>query len=177
MPSVQLIWALTLALTLTGAVLDWRSRRLPNLLTIPGLLLGIAVHTAISGWHGALFAVEGAGVAMLLLLTPVLMRVLGAGDWKLMGAVGAFLGPVFVIIVLLGAVLGSGVMAIFQMIYAQRVVETFRNMKVLFRGFMAFGVKPNPEMSLDNPVRMKSPFGVAVAVATVLCYCATLVMV
>jgi prepilin peptidase CpaA len=177
MHSAQIIWLLTLAMTLTGALLDWRSRRLPNWLTIPGLLLGVAVHTAIGGWHGALFAVEGAAVAMLLLLTPVLIRVLGAGDWKLVGAVGAFLGPVLVLFVLFGSILGSGIMALVQMIYARRVIETFRNMKTLVRGFFAFGLKPNPEMSLDNPARMKLPFGVAVAAATIVCYCATLVLV
>jgi prepilin peptidase CpaA len=176
MQSAQMIWVLTLALTLTGALLDWRSRRLPNWLTIPGLLLGIAVHTAIGGWHGMLFALEGAGVAMLLLLTPVLIRVLGAGDWKLMGAVGAFLGPVLVLFVLFGSILGAGLMAILQMVYSHRVMETFRNMKVLVRGFWAFGLKPNPEMSIDNPARMKLPFGVAVAAATLVCYGATLVV-
>jgi prepilin peptidase CpaA len=173
MYSAQTIWLLTLAMTLTGALLDWRSRRLPNWLTVSGLVLGIAVHTALSGWHGALFAIEGAGVAMLLLLTPVLIRVLGAGDWKLLGAVGAFLGPLLVLFVLLGSVLASGLMAIIQIAYAHRVIETFRNLKTLVRGFFAFGLKPNPEMSLDNPARMKLPFGVAVAAATVVCYCAT----
>ncbi len=174
MASTQVIWALTLALTLTGALLDWRSRRLPNWLTIPGILMGVAVHTWMSGWHGALFAVEGAALALLLLLTPVLIRVLGAGDWKLMGAVGAFLGPVLMLCVLLGSILGSGIMAFIQMIYARRVMETFHNMRILVRGFFAFGLKPNPEMSLDNPARLKLPFGVAVAAATVFCYCSTL---
>lgn len=176
MHSAQTIWVLTLALTLTGALLDWRSRRLPNWLTLPGLLLGVAVHTATNGWHGTLVALGGAAVAMLLLITPVMMRLLGAGDWKLMGAVGACLGPVLVLFVLFGAILGSGVMALFQMIYAQRVRETFRNMKVLVRGFFAFGLKPNPQISLDNAALMKVPFGVAVAAATVMCYCATLML-
>ena len=173
MHSAQMIWLLTLALTLTGALLDWRSRRLPNWLTIPGLLVGVTVHTVVSGWHGALFAVEGAGAAMLLLLAPVLMRLLGAGDWKLVGAVGAFLGPVLILFVLFGSILGSGVMALVQMIYARRVIETFRNMLVLVRGFFSFGLRPNPAISLDNVALMKIPFGVAVAAATVVCYFAS----
>jgi prepilin peptidase CpaA len=177
MHSAQIIWMTTLAMTAIGALLDWRSRRLPNWLTIPGLALGITLRAVIGGWHGALFALEGAMLAMLLLLVPVLIRVLGAGDWKLVGAVGAFLGPMMVLFVLLGSILVSGLMAIFQMVYAQRVLETLRNMKVLVKGFFAFGLKPNPEMSLDNPARMKIPFGVAVAAATMACYCATLLVV
>jgi prepilin peptidase CpaA len=60
MPAAQIIWILTLALTLSAALLDWRSRRIPNWLTVPGLVSGVAVHAILNGWHGALFASEGA---------------------------------------------------------------------------------------------------------------------
>lgn len=172
MQAAQIIWVLTLALTLSAAFLDWRSRRIPNWLTVPGLLLGVLAHTAISGWHGTLFAIEGAGLALILLLPPVLTRLLGAGDWKLMGAVGAFLGPQLMLVVLFGSFLASGLMALVQMMRAQRVLETFRNMVLLARGFFAFGLKRNPQISLDNAALMKLPFGVSVAAATVICFCA-----
>jgi len=170
MYSAQIIWVLTLALTLAAALLDWRSRRIPNCLTVPGLLLGVAVHTMLGGWHGTLIAVEGAGLALVLLLPPVMIRVLGAGDWKLVGAVGALLGPVLMLFVLFCSLLVSGLMAVVQMIRARRVVETFRNMIVLVRGFFAFGMKTNSQISLDNPALMKLPFGVAVAAATIICF-------
>lgn len=169
----QIIWVPTLALTISAAFLDWRSRRIPNWLTVPALFLGVAVHTALRGWHGTLFAVEGAGLAMVLLLAPVVMRVLGAGDWKLMGAVGAFMGPVLVLFVLFGSIFLSGLMAVVQMIRTRRVVETFRNMIVLVRGVFAFGLKANAQASLDNPHSLKLPFGIAVALATMICFCAT----
>ena len=168
----QIIWALTLALTLSAALLDWRSRRIPNWLTVPALLLGVTAHTLFNGWHGALFALEGAGLALLLLLTPVLTRLLGAGDWKLMGAVGAFLGPLMLLIVLFGSILISGLMALVQMYRSHRVVETLRNMVVLVRGVFAFGLKANAQASLDAPHALKLPFGVAVAMATIICFCA-----
>jgi hypothetical protein len=47
-----------------------------------------------------------------------------------------------------------------------------QNMYVLLRGFLSFGLRKNPEISLDNPGLLKLPFGVAVAAATVICYCA-----
>jgi prepilin peptidase CpaA len=159
-------------MTLSAALLDWRSRRIPNWLTVPGLLAGVTVHTVLSGWHGTLFALEGAGLALVLLLAPVLIRVLGAGDWKLMGAVGAFLGPVLMLFVLFCSLLASGLMAFVQILRAGRVVETFRNMVVLVRGFFAFGMKTNRQISLDNAALMKLPFGVAVALATLVCFCA-----
>ncbi len=167
-----IIWVLALALTLSAAVLDWRSRRIPNWLTVPGLLLGVAAHAVLSGWHGVLFGLEGAGLVLVLLLPLVLLRGLGAGDWKLMGAVGALLGPVLVLFVLLGSFLASGLMAVTQMMRTGRIVETFRNLWILLRGFFSFGLRAHPQISLDNPKLMKLPFGVAVAAATVICFCA-----
>jgi prepilin peptidase CpaA len=167
-----IIWALALALTLSAAVLDWRSRRIPNWLTVPGLLLGVIAHSLLSGWHGTLSSLEGAGLALVILLPLVLLRGLGAGDWKLMGAVGAFLGPVLLLFVLLGSFLASGVMAMIQMMRAGRIVETFQNLWILLKGFFSFGLRVRPQISLDNPRLMKLPFGVAVAVATLVCFCA-----
>ena len=169
----QIIWVPTLALTLSAALLDWRSRRIPNWLTVPGLLLGMAVHTVLSGFHGALYALEGAGLALVLLFAPVLIRVLGAGDWKLMGALGAFLGPVLFLFVFFGSIFFAGLMATIQIMRAHRVGETFRNMIVLVRGFFAFGLKANTQVSLDSPHSLKLPFGVAVAAATMICFCAS----
>jgi prepilin peptidase CpaA len=108
----------------------------------------------------------------LLLLPLVLLRALGAGDWKLMGAVGAFLGPLMFLFVLLGSILVSGLMAVVEMARTKRVRETLHNMWVLVQGFFTFGLRANPKISLDNPELLKLPFGVAVAIATLVCYCA-----
>jgi prepilin peptidase CpaA len=172
MPAAQIIWTLTLALTLSAALLDWHSRRIPNWLTVPGLLIGVGTHSVLTGWHGTLFALEGAALALVLLIPLVLLRALGAGDWKLMGAVGAFLGPILFLFVLLGSIFASGIMAVVQVLRVGRVMETLRNMVVLVKGFFAFGLKKNPQISLDNPRLLKLPFGVAVAAATIVCFCA-----
>ena len=172
MHAAQIIWTLTLALTLCAALLDWRSRRIPNWLTVPGLLSGVVANTVLKGWHGVLFSLEGAALALVLLLPLVLLRALGAGDWKLMGAVGAFLGPILFLFVLVGSIFASGIMAVIQMYRVGRVMETLRNMWTLVKGFAAFGIKKNPQISLDNPRLLKLPFGVAVAAATIVCFCA-----
>jgi len=170
MHATQFIWTLTLALTILAALLDWRSRRIPNWLTVPGLLSGVVVHALIAGWPGALFALKGAGLALILLLPLVALRALGAGDWKLMGAVGAFVGWQMFLFVLLGSIFASGIMAIVQVYRTGRVMETLKNMVTLVRGFFTFGLKKNPQISLDNPRLLKLPFGVAVAAATLVCF-------
>ena len=136
--------------------------------------MGLAVHIRISGWSGAKLSIEGVGLALVLLLPLVLLRALGAGDWKLMGALGSFLGPWMVLFVLLASIFVSGLMAILTMVQAKRVKETLRNLVVLIRGFASFGLRKNPQISLDNPGLLKLPFGVAAAIGTVICFAAAL---
>jgi prepilin peptidase CpaA len=166
------MWMFTLGLTLLAGLLDFRTRKIPNWLTVPALILGIGVHILTGGWSGAKGSLEGAGLALVVLLPLVLLRGLGAGDWKLMGAVGAFLGPVIFLFVLLGSILISGLMAMVSILRAQQVGETLRNIVELVRGFFSFGLRANPKISLDNPALLKVPFGVAVAVSTLICFCA-----
>ena len=166
----SIAWWPTVVVLSVAIFTDLRSRRIPNWLTVPGLLSGVLIHALIGGWHGTLFALKGAGLALLILLPLVIMRALGAGDWKLMGAVGAFVGPVMFLFVLLGSIFASGIMAVVQVLRMGRVTETLRNMVTLVRGFFSFGLKKNPEISLDNPRLLKLPFGVAVAAATLVCF-------
>jgi prepilin peptidase CpaA len=161
------IWVLALAVACYGGWSDWRTRRIPNWLTVSGALTGLAANAILRGWHGAIMSLEGAGLALGLLLPLVLLRGFGAGDWKLMGAMGAVLGWREMLAVLFTSAVISGVMAVFQMVAARRVKETLRNMLTLAMGFAVGGLRANPEISLDNPDLIKQPFGAAVAAATV----------
>ena len=172
MNAQQTIWASAIGLTVIAGLVDFRTRKIPNWLTLPALLSGILLRSLLGGWPGTKASLEGAALALGLVLPLVFLRALGAGDWKLMGAVGAFLGPVLFLFVLFGSIMVSGLMAAVEIARTKRVKETFRNMLVLVRGFISFGLRKNPEISLDNPKLMKLPFGVAVAVSTVACFCA-----
>ena len=166
------VWTLTLTLTCLAAILDWRSKKIPNWLTVAGAVGGITLHSVLSGWNGVEFALAGLGLALALLLPLVYLRALGAGDWKLMGAVGSFLGWRLFLIVLFGSIMVAGIMAFIQIVRADRVSETLRNLWTLIKGFVSFGLVKNPNISLDNPGLLKLPFGVAVAAATIACFCA-----
>jgi prepilin peptidase CpaA len=168
-----LVWAVTLAFTLWAGWLDWRTRKIPNWLTVAGFTLGIGIRSEILGWHGALSSLEGAGLALAMLLPVVLLRGLGAGDWKLMGSVGALLGPWGMMVVLFVSVMVSGVMAILTIMQTGRVFTTLRNVAVLVKGFFVFGWRGNPKFTIDNPGLLKLPFGVAAALATLICFIAS----
>jgi len=174
--NTQILWASALAFSFAAGYTDLRTRKIPNWLTVSGFVLGVALHTWMLGWHGTAKSLEGTGLALGLLLPLVLMRALGAGDWKMMGAIGALLGPLMMIFVLLASVLVTGVMALFRMVQTGQVKSTLKNLVVLVHGFAAFGLRPNPEISLDNPRLMKLPFGVGAAIGTLVCFVAALWM-
>jgi prepilin peptidase CpaA len=168
----QLIWAFTVALTLCAGWLDGWTHRIPNWLTVTGFVAGVALNSAVTGLKGTATALEGAGIGLLILVPVVYLRALGAGDLKLVAAVGAFVGPTLLWLVLLASVLVAGAMAIILMIRAQRVQETLRNLGCLIMSFFMFGIRSYPDISLDNPRLLKLPFGVAVAVGTLSCFVA-----
>lgn len=148
--------------------MDLRSRRIPNWLTVPGLLLGIALRAATGGWPGLKSSLLGAGLGLLLLLPFVLLKALGAGDWKLAGALGAFVGPGVLMDLLLASVFVAGLMALGLIIYKRRFGETMRNLAHLVASLLSLRM-PGPEVSLDNPRSLKVPYGVALAL-TVIAY-------
>ena len=102
-----------------------------------------------------------------LLLPFVLIRSLGGGDWKLVGALGAFLGPPRLIAVLVVTIFVAGAMAVGLVVWKKRVGRTLRNLGRMLAALFTLHL-PGPEVSLDNPESLKVPFGVAVAVAVVL---------
>lgn len=167
--STHVISVLAIAVALTGGWTDWRSRRLPNWLTVSGFSAGVLANVVLGGWAGAKTSLLGAGIVLAVLLPVVLLRGLGAGDWKLMGALGAIVGWDEIGYILFAAVMLAGAIAIAQMIRQKRVFVTLMNLWELVRGFFALGLRPHPEMNLDNPAASTLPFGVAVAAATVLC--------
>ncbi len=170
MPLKAAILAGAVALALVAGWTDLRSRRIPNWLTVPGLLVGITANAAVSGWSGVKASLIGAGLGLALLLPFVLLRSLGAGDWKLAGAIGAFVGQERLIALLVGSIFVAGVMALLLILYKRRLRQTARNIGHIIISLITFRL-PGSAVSLDNPEALKVPYGVALA-ATVVLYAA-----
>jgi prepilin peptidase CpaA len=147
---------------------DLRSRRIPNWLTVPAAAIGVVASTILGGWSGLRASLLGIGLGLALLLPFVLLRSLGAGDWKLAGALGAFVGHQKLIDFLLVSVLIAGAMALVLVIYKRRLGQTLRNIGHILASLVTFRL-PSDRVSLDNPQSLKIPYGVALAF-TVLLY-------
>jgi prepilin peptidase CpaA len=84
----------TLLILLGAAVVtDLRHHRVPNILLAPALSLALLVHTIHGGGHGLIMAAGGLTLGLILFLPMYVIGGMGAGDVKLMGVVGCFLGP------------------------------------------------------------------------------------
>src|ERR1700722_13779859 len=160
-------WIPAILVALGAGALDWRYRRIPNWLTVSGLVAGVAVNTILNGWPGLKAALLGTLLGLGLLLPFVLIRSLGAGDWKLAGALGACLGARQLWPVLLGTILIAGVMALGVVIVKGRLKRTLVNMAHLVAALFSLRM-PSSEVSLDDPQSTKIPFGVAMALTVLL---------
>ena len=160
-------WIPAVLVAMGAGVLDWRYRRIPNWLTVSGLAAGVAVNTILYRWPELKAALLGTLLGLGLLLPFVLVRSLGAGDWKLAGALGACLGPRQLLSVLMGTILVAGVMALAVVIWKGRLKRTLLNIAHLLAALFSLRM-PGSEVSLDDPQSTKIPFGVAMALTVLL---------
>ncbi len=119
------------ALLGVAVVIDWRQRRIPNWLNLLTFLAGVGFVSAgwlpVSGW-GCLFGVL---LGFALVLPRVLLGATGAGDLKQHMAVGAWMGPIGIAIVLLLSTVFGGVMAVIQAAQSGKLSMLARNSAVL----------------------------------------------
>src|SRR3712207_9290397 len=76
-----------------AAIIDVRSRRIPNWLTASLVLAGIALNVWRAGLLGVALAAAGVALGLAVLLPVYMLRGIGAGDVKLLAGLGAVLGP------------------------------------------------------------------------------------
>ncbi len=164
------IQAALLALVLTAAVYDFRFRRIPNRLVLIGLAAGLGLNVVISGWPGFTFAAGGFAMGFGLYFILYLMRAMGAGDVKLMGAVGSMVGALHWLKLFAAAALVGGVLAIVMMVAKRRVRRTLWNIAFIFSEFRHFRAPymKSEELDVKSSRAATMPHGVAIALGTII---------
>ncbi len=156
---------------------DISSRRIPNKLVLMGVLIGVALNgllpagigfnSAVSGGLGWLVALQGLGVGMAVFLQIYWLRAMGAGDVKLMGMVGAFLGPTDVLGAVLATFIAGGVMALVVVLWSGRLARMLQNIKLILLGGLIKASAGQLPLMNDLPVSVgKLPYAVAITVGT-----------
>ncbi len=108
---------------------DQRTRRIPNQLVVVGLICAVCLNTYAFGIDGLKQSLFGALVGLAILIPFFAMRLLGAGDVKLMAAVGAFLGPAGALLAVLFTMMAGGLLAVIVLLIHGRLKSTLNGMK------------------------------------------------
>jgi len=164
--------AIRISLTIvviTAAGFDLRYRRIPNWLNLSGLLLGVGLNAVFFSWHGTVAATEGLLLATAVYLPLYLLRGMGAGDVKLMAAVGALVGPEHWLEILIGTAFGGAAAAVIYAWLKGRLSETACNLYFLVKDLIQLRAphKTNPELDFRNPASLSMPHGVVIATASI----------
>jgi prepilin peptidase CpaA len=164
MENFQIIF-LTLLLA-TAATVDLGSQKIPNIVTYPSMVIALTYSAVIKGVEGLLFSAGGIAAGIALLLIPYLMGGMGAGDAKLMGAIGGFIGAkaVFYAFLIIAAV--GGVYAlIIVVIYRSNFSGFFRKQFDTLVSFILIQ-KYIPDIEESEKSRPKLCYGLAIALGT-----------
>lgn len=153
---------------LVGAVLDLRFRKIPNWLTLSAALLGLLLNFSFSGFQGLVSATLGLIAGFFLLFFVYLLGGMGAGDVKLMAAIGAFLGPWLVFVTFIWMALAGGVLAFCLILWRKAFRQTFRNLKTILLSLILRTSPRQANITLENPKLIKLPYGVPIALGTIL---------
>jgi len=159
-----------MVLVFTAAVFDLRTRRIPNWLVGLGLVTGVGMHSFVGGTEGLWYSSKGAGVALLIYFPLFALRAMGAGDGKLMAAVGSIVGMsnwlgIFFITAVVGGVLGVVVM-----IARKRSSKTVANILFILRELAHFRAphQSNQELAVGKDGALSLPHGAVIAISSVI---------
>ena len=155
---------------LIGAGTDIKSRRIPNYLTGPAILLGLILHVSLDGFHGLWTSLAAGMICGAIFLAFYLAGGMGAGDVKLIAAVGCLAGLSSVAYLLILTSLAGGVMGVVFALMRGKLKQTLLNVGAIASHHRAEGLKPHPELNVLNADNLRLPYGVAIAAGSTLTF-------
>ena len=168
----SITWWPILVAVVVATVADLHSRRIPNWLVFPLLFGGIAA--SVFDATAVTFGVSMAGFGLGLGIPGALWWLggLGAGDMKLIAAIGAWIGPDQLLVALVVTGITGGIMAVLWALCYRRLVECVRGTGYLLSTWKT-GIRPRAEFTLANPTKLKMPYAPAITIGTILSFFGT----
>jgi prepilin peptidase CpaA len=163
-PSPEFVFLLAALLCAAiSAVYDVRSRRIPNFITLPSMVVGILLHGMLGGWRQSASAAAAGLICGLMFLLFYLAGGVGAGDVKLMTASGCLAGLPFTRDLLIWTGLAGGAMALGLAIYRGQFLRTLGNVGMLLAHHRKAGLSPHPVLNVRNAETLRLPYALAIA--------------
>ena len=151
---------------ITVGILDLRTQRIPNILTLPSAIFAVTYHSVLNGFEGFLFSTGGLLTGVGLLLIPYLLGGMGAGDAKMLGAVGAVLGAKNVFFAFLcSSIVGGFYALLLTLIYRRQFKKIFKKMATSFLNFILIRKYIQDPMEPDAR-KPRLCYGIAIAIGT-----------
>ncbi|HEY4046096.1 MAG TPA: A24 family peptidase [Acidobacteriaceae bacterium] len=166
----SIAWWPTLVVLGIATFTDLRSRRIPNWLVFPFLIAGVSVSVWVHGWHGLEQSLAGIALGAVLFGVLCWMGGMGMGDVKLCAAIGAWIGPAQLGTALVITGIAGGIMALCWAMAGGFLGDLFKSTGDLIFGLKDRGLRPHPELVLNNPLTRKMPYAPAIAIGTLVSF-------
>ena len=149
-----------------ACISDLRTRRIPNVLTFSAAAGALVFHLLTGGWSAAGWSIAGCVLGALLFFPMFALRGMGAGDLKLLAAVGAWLGPGQVAAVALATSIAGGVIALVVALGHGYLKAACRNVWMLLTHWRVMGVRPVQQVTLEGTSGPRLAYAVPISIGT-----------
>lgn len=146
-----------------ACVTDVLTSRIPNVLTFATAGLAIVFHLLAPSGAGGGHAIAGLLAGLALFFPLFALGAMGAGDVKLMAAIGAWIGFTSIVDVALYGSLAGGVFALIVALRRRYLREALRNLRMLGRHWRVHGLTPYPALTLESTHSVRLPYALAIA--------------
>jgi prepilin peptidase CpaA len=154
-----------------ASIHDLRDRKIPNLLSGPAIVAGMTFHAVSGGWGGLEDSALAGMIAGVLSLLFWIAGGMGAGDVKLMAAIGCLTGLEPLGTVLISTAIVGGMFAITLSVYHGRLRETVHNVVVLMAHHRSRGLEPHPDLNVKSSDSLSMPFALPIAAGCLVTLC------
>ena len=163
---LKINYIIAIVIGLAACVTDLRSRRIPNVLTFGGALAAAIFHTVNSGGAGLLSSLAGWGLGVAFFFLPFALGGMGGGDVKLVGALGAWLGPALTVWVALYTGIAGGILALVVALARGYLKHALANIRLLLTHWSVAGIGRVDEISLAGSAGPRLAYAIPIFAGT-----------